>query len=331
MQQRQLGNQGLSVSAVGYGAMVLEGYYGGIEWQESIKTVQQALDLGVNFIDSSDAYGGGKNEEMIGQAIAGRRQEVILATKFGIVFEPQWSATEVPTNWGYSLNINGTPEYARHTIDQSLKRLNTDYIDLWYIHFPDPSIAIEETVGAMAEAVHAGKVRYLGLSNVSGEQLRRANTIHPISAVQNEYSLFQRTPEADILPTAQALGVGFVPWSPLGAGFLSNFASGEMNQVPEGDFRNNNPRFQAENIQQNIDRFAPLRDIAEELKVSVAQLAIAWLLHQGKRIVPIPGTRKASRIAENAASTNIQLSAEHLAILNERFPSHLAIGKTLLG
>lgn len=331
MQQRTLGTQGLKVSAIGYGAMVLEGYYGGIDEAQSIATLRAALDQGVNFIDTADGYGGGQNETLVGKAIAGRREDVVLATKFGIVFEPGQTGSEVPTNWGYSLTINGKPDYVRHSLDQSLKRLNTDRIDLWYLHFPDPNVPIEDTVGAMAEAVQQGKVRHLGLSNVTGDQLRRAERVHPIAAVQNEYSLFQRLPEADVLPVTKELGVGFVPWSPLGAGFLSSFAAGQIEAVPEGDFRNNNPRFQSGNLQANLDRFAPVRGIAENLGITPAQLALAWLLHQGEQIVPIPGTRQAARIAENAAAANVHLSADHLAQIDTRFPAGLAQGKTLLG
>jgi aryl-alcohol dehydrogenase-like predicted oxidoreductase len=321
----------LTVSAIGYGAMVLEGYYGGVEADDAVRTMQHAIDVGINFIDTSDAYGGGANEQLVAQAIAGRREQVVLATKFGIVFEPQFSGTRFETNWdGNVLTLNGRPEYVRHALEGSLKRLNTDYIDLWYAHFPDPSTPIEETVGAMAEAVQAGKVRHLALSNVTGEQLRRAHAVHPIAAVQNEYSLFNRNAEADILPTAKELGVGFVPWSPLGAGFLSNFAAGAEQTLAENDFRNYNPRFQGDNLRQNMDRFAPLRDIAAQVNATPAQLALAWLLHQGEQIVPIPGTRKPARIDENAGAANITLGSEHLAEMERLFPAGLALGKTLI-
>jgi aryl-alcohol dehydrogenase-like predicted oxidoreductase len=329
MQQRNLG--GLQVSAIGYGAMVLEGYYGGVGEAEAVQTLQHALDIGMNFIDTSDAYGGGANESLIAKAIAGRRDDAVIATKFGIVFDPNETGTSFPTNWdGNVLTLNGRPEYLHRALEGSLKRLNVEKIDLWYAHYPDPVLPIEETVGAMAEAVHAGKVGYLGLSNVTGEQLRRAHAVHPIAAVQNEYSLFQRLAENDILPVCKELGVGFVPWSPLGAGFLSNFAAGQMEAVPEGDFRQRNPRFQGENLQQNRDRFAPLRSLADELNVSTAQLALAWLLHQGEGIVPIPGTRKPARIDENAAATQIQITPDQLEEIDRLFPVGLAAGKTLL-
>ena len=331
MQRRTLGRNNLNVYAIGYGSMLLEVYYGGIDEAESIATLRAAVDHGVNFIDTADAYGSGQNETLVGKAIAGRRDEVVLATKFGIVFETGQTGSEMPTNWGYSLTINGRPDYVRHCLDQSLKRLNTDTIDLWYAHFPDPNVPIEETVGAMAEAVQVGKVRHLGLSNVNGDQLRRANAVHPIAAVQNEYSLFQRLTESDVLPVTKELGVGFVPWSPLGAGFLSGFASGQIESVPEGDFRNNNPRFQAANLQANVDRFAPVRGIATSLGITPAQLALAWLLHQGEQVVPIPGTRKAARIDENAAAASVHLSADHLAQMDALFPAGLAQGQTLMG
>jgi aryl-alcohol dehydrogenase-like predicted oxidoreductase len=312
--------------------MVLEGYYGGVEPVEAVTTLQHAIDTGIRFIDTSDAYGGGANERLLARALGGRRDQVVLATKFGIVFDPGESGTSFSTNWdGNVLTLNGKPEYLQRALEGSLKRLDVEVIDLWYAHFPDPATPIEETVGAMAQAVAAGKVRYLGLSNVTGEQLQRAHAVHPISAVQNEYSLFQRMAETDVLPTCKRLGVGFVPWSPLGAGFLSNFASGQMEAVPEGDFRQRNPRFQAENLQQNRDRFAPLRDMAETLQVSTAQLALAWLLHQYEQLVPIPGTRKPARIDENAAAADITLSAEQLAEIDRLFPAGLASGKTLIG
>ncbi len=329
MQQRQLGNH-LKTSAIGYGAMVLEGYYGGIEREASIQTMQFAIANGVNLIDTADAYGNGHNETLVGQAIQGRRDQVVLATKFGIVFEADVDGSEVPTNWGYSLKINGQPAYVRRAIDGSLKRLNTDYIDLWYAHFPDPNVPIEETVGAMAEAVMQGKVRHLGLSNVTGEQLRRAHRVHPIAAVQNEYSLFQRNAEADVLAATKELGVGFVPWSPLGAGFLSSFAGNESQALAADDFRNNNPRFQGANLRENQDRFAPLRQLADELGITPAQLALAWLLHQDDQIVPIPGTRKTTRILENAGAAAVHLTVDHLQWIEQRFPPGLALGKTLM-
>jgi aryl-alcohol dehydrogenase-like predicted oxidoreductase len=310
--------------------MALAGYYGDVRDDDAVDTIRHAIDTGMSFIDTADAYNNGQNEQLVGRAIAGRRSEVVLATKFGIVFEAGKTGTELPTNWGYSLTINTSPEYMQDALDASLKRLNTDYIDLWYAHYLQPDVPVEEIVGAMARAVTAGKVRYLALSNVTGEQLRRAHAVHPIAAVQNEYSLFQRNAEQDILPVTRELRVGFVPWSPLGAGFLSNFASGEMQSLDGSDFRNNNPRFQEANLKQNLDRFAPLREIAATLNITPAQLALAWLLHQGEQIVPIPGTRKAHRIDENAAAASVRLTPEQLADIEQRFPAGLAVGKTLL-
>jgi aryl-alcohol dehydrogenase-like predicted oxidoreductase len=324
-QLRQLGAAGPKVSPLGYGAMVLEGYYGDVDDAAAIATIRAALDLGVTLIDTADAYGGGHNERLVGAALQGRgREGVTLATKFGIVFDGT-PATELPTGWGYSLQINGRPEYVRKSLDRSLAALGVEHIDLWYAHYPDPAVPIEETVGAMAEAVQAGKVRFLGLSNVSGEQLRRAHAAHPISAVQNEYSLWRREAEVELFPTLRELGVGFVPWSPLGAGFLAGTTS-----VGAGDFRNNNPRFTGENGQQNADRFAPLHELARELGVSPAQLALAWVLHQGDDVVPIPGTRKPERIAENLAAAQVQLAPEALARIEAIAPRGVAVGGTLI-
>jgi aryl-alcohol dehydrogenase-like predicted oxidoreductase len=305
--------------------MVLEGYYGGIDDAAGVATIKAALDLGVTLLDTADAYGNGHNERLVGEALRGvARAGVTLATKFGIVFDGT-PATELPTGWGYSLQINGRPEYARKSLQRSLQTLGVDYIDLWYAHYPDPAVPIEETVGAMAEAVRAGTVRCLGLSNVSAEQVRRAHAVHPIAAVQNEFSLWRREAEEELLPTLRELGIGFVPWSPLGAGFLAGTTS-----VNADDFRANNPRFTGENRQQNADRFAPLHAMAEELGISSAQLALAWVLHQGENIVPIPGTRKPERIAENLAAAQVQLSPDVLARIEEVAPRGAAVGGTLI-
>jgi aryl-alcohol dehydrogenase-like predicted oxidoreductase len=323
--QRRLGMHGPLVSPLGYGAMVLEGYYGGVEDEAAVATIRAALDLGVTLIDTADAYGNGHNERLVGAALQGRdRASVVLATKFGIVFDGT-PATELPTGWGYSLQINGRPDYAHKSLARSLQTLGVDYIDLWYAHYPDPQVPIEETVGAMAQAVQAGTVRYLGLSNVSAEQVRRAQAVHPIAAVQNEYSLWRREAETELLPTLRELGIGFVPWSPLGAGFLAGTTS-----VGSDDFRANNPRFTGENRQQNVDRFAPLHEIAHELGISPAQLALAWVLHQGDDVVPIPGTRKPERIAENLAAAQVQLTPELRARIDVIAPRGAAVGKTLL-
>lgn len=326
MQHRNLGNNGPLVSAIGYGAMVLvHGMYGKVEDTQSVKTIQHAIDSGINFIDTADAYGNGHNEQLVGQAIKNRRDKVVLATKFGIVFDPEETSTPVTTNWNV-LPINGKPEYVRKAIDGSLSRLGVDYVDLWYAHFPDPNTPIEDTVAAMAESVQAGKVKYLGLSNVTAEQLRRANAVHPITAVQFEYSLWSRDVETDLLPTIRELGVGFVPWAPLGSGFLT----GTVKSVEKDDFRNFNPRYQDENLKVNQDRFSPIREMAEELNVTPAQLALAWLLHQDKHIVPIPGSRNPVHIDSNATAAEITLTPEQLKKLDSLAPRGFAAGKSLL-
>ncbi|NJN65583.1 MAG: aldo/keto reductase [Chloroflexaceae bacterium] len=319
MQRRKLGP--LEVSAIGYGAMGLEGYYGSIGQADAIETIRHALDCGITLLDTADAYGDGHNEALLAQAINGRnRDAIVIATKFGIVFDPDERGTSLTTGWGFSLNINGRPEYAQRALDASLKRLGVEYIDLWYLHYPDPATPIQETVGAMAEQVHAGKVRYLGLSNVTAEQVRHAHEVHPISAVQYEYSLWRREAEQTLLPTTRDLGIGCVAWGPLGTGFLAG-----MTRVAEDDFRYHNPRYQGENRQHNEERFAPLSDMAKELGITAAQLALAWLLHQGSNIVPIPGTRQAARVEENAAAVEIVLTPEHLARIDQLAPAGLHV------
>jgi aryl-alcohol dehydrogenase-like predicted oxidoreductase len=327
MKYRTLGTHGLQVSAIGYGAMVLvQGMYGDVEEEQSIRTIQHALDVGITMIDTSDAYGAdGHNERLVGRAVAGRRDQAVIATKFGYALSPDEDGTPIQTNWDIAPRVNGRPEVAKQRIDDSLRRLGVEMIDLWYLHFPDPAVPIEDTVGAMADAVNAGKVRYLGLSNVDAEQIRRAHAVHPISAVQNEYSLWTRNVEVDILPTLRELGIGLVPWAPLGSGFLS----GQVTNVDQNDFRSRHPRYQAENLRQNVDRFAPLRALAEELNITPAQLALAWLLHQGSDIVPIPGTRKPEHIDSNAAAVDVVLTPEHLARIAEAAPLGLAAGKSL--
>lgn len=324
--QRKLGRDGPLVSAIGYGAMGLEGYYGVAEEKDALATIQHALDTGTNFIDTADAYGNGHNEELIARAVAERRKEAFIATKFGIVFEPDQQGTEVPTGWGFSLNINGTPDYARQALDRSLHRLGAENIDLWYLHYPDPATPIEQTVGAMSEAVNEGKVRFLGLSNVTADQVRRAHSVHPIAAVQYEYSLWRREAETELLPTLRELGIALVPWSPLGAGFLT----GTIENLEPDDFRNNNPRYQGDNFQTNKERFAPLMQMAEELACTPAQLALAWLLHQGEDIVPIPGTRRPNRVSENSAAAEIELNAETVDRISALAAPGLAQGQTLV-
>lgn len=328
MQHRRLGTNGPRVSAIGYGAMVLvHGMYGDVDDDRSVATLRHALDAGITLIDTSDAYGeDGHNERLVARAIAGRRDDVTVATKFGYVLDPAAPGTPIQTNWDIAPRVSGRPEFVRQQIDGSLKRLDVDHIDLWYLHFPDPATPIAETVGAMAEAVQAGKARYLGLCNVNAEQVRRAHAVHPISAVQNEYSLWTRDAEAEVLPTCRELGVGFVPWAPLGSGFLS----GQVTNVAADDFRSRHPRFRSENLQQNVDRFAPLRELADEIGITPAQLALAWLLHQGDDIVPIPGSRQPAHIDSNIAAVDVVLSAEQLARIDQLAPAGLAAGKALL-
>lgn len=324
--KRTLGINGPEVGAIGYGAMVLEGYYGQASEQESIHTIQHALDVGMTLIDSADAYGNGHSEKLIGQAIRGRRAQAFVATKFGIVFEAHETGTALPTGWGFVLPINGTAAYVQKAVDASLERLGTDVIDLYYAHFPDPATPIEETVTAMAEAVRAGKVRYLGLCNVTADEVRRAHSVHPITVVQYEYSLWRREVETMLLPTLRELGIGLVPWSPLGSGFLT----GTVTDIASNDFRQNNPKFSPDNLQKNIDRFAPLKTIAAELAVTPAQLALAWLLHQGRDIVPIPGTRKVMHIDENVKSASVVLDDATLKQIDDLVPLGSATGKTLV-
>jgi aryl-alcohol dehydrogenase-like predicted oxidoreductase len=325
-QLRKLGGSGPFVSAIGYGAMGLEGFYGGTEEANAVAVVRHAVDVGCTFIDSADAYGNGHNEQLVGRALKGRRSEAFVATKFGIVFETDQTGSELPTGWGFSLTINGRPDYTRRAIEQSLKRLDMDYIDLLYLHYPDPNVPIEETVGAMAEAVREGKVRYLGLSNVTAEQVRRAHAVHPVSVVQYEYSLWRREVETELLPTLRELEIALVPWSPLGAGFLT----GTVDSLAADDFRNNNPRFQGENLAANRDRFAPLMDLAEQIGVTPAQLSLAWLLHQGDDIVPIPGTRKRERVTENAGAADIVLTPEIMERISGLAAPGTAMGQPLL-
>ena len=326
IEKRQLGRNGPAVGCLGYGAMVLEGYYGTSDDEQAIRTIHRALEVGLNMIDSADAYGNGHNETLVGRAIAGRRSEAFVATKFGIVFDEDESGTDLPTNWGFSLKINGKPDYVRKALTASLKRLGVDTIDLWYAHYADPATPIEETVGAMAEAVQTGKVRYLGLSNVTAEQIRRAHKVHPISAVQYEYSLWRREAETDLLPTLRELGIALVGWSPLGSGFLT----GTVNSLDKNDFRQNNPRYAGENLASNRDRFAPFMAVAQELGITSAQLALAWLLHQGQDIVPIPGTRRAERIDENSNAASVRLDAKTLQRINDLAQPGLAEGATLV-
>lgn len=322
---RQLGNGGPLVGALGYGAMVLEGYYGASDDDEAIRTIHRALDAGVTMIDSADAYGNGRNEGLVGRAVRGRR-DAFVASKFGIVFEPTETGTDLPTGWGFSLKINGRPDYAKRALDASLSRLGVDALDLWYLHYPDPATPIEDTVGAMASAVRDGKVRHIGLSNVTAEQVRRAHAVHPIATVQYEYSLWRREAETLLLPTLRELGIALVAWSPLGAGFLT----GTVNSLGANDFRQHNPRFAGANLATNAGRYAPLLQLASELSITPAQLALAWLMHQGEDVIPIPGTRRAEHIEENARASTIQLDENRLRQIDALAQPGLAEGRTLV-
>jgi aryl-alcohol dehydrogenase-like predicted oxidoreductase len=301
--------------------MALTGCYGAVGEAQSIGAIRHALDAGINFIDTADAYAGGQNEEVVGRALAGRRREVLLATKFGVVFEDGVSGTPLTVNESIHLRINGTAQYVRQAIDRSLQRLDTDVVDLWYAHYLDPATPVEVTVGAMAEQVAKGKVRWLGLSNVTAEQLRRANGIHPITAVQGEYSLFNRQAEAGLLAAARELGAGFVAWAPLGRGFLS----GSVSRVGADDFRSNLQPFQAGRLAANNARFAPVWALAAEIGITPAQLALAWLLHRGESIVPIPGTRHPRHIEQNASAAEFRLDDALLAQLDRLAPAGLAV------
>lgn len=301
MKTRKLGTQGLTVSELGLGCMGMSEFYGTIDEAESIATIHRALDIGVTFLDTADMYGIGANEKLVGKAIKDRRDRVILATKFGI------DRTQ-PAEPG-NININGSPEYVRKACNASLSRLGIDYIDLYYQHRVDPKVPIEETVGAMAELVKQGKVRYLGLSEASAQTIRRAHTVHPITALQTEYSLWSRDPEDEILPAVRELGIGFVAYSPLGRGFLSGTITSPEDFAPD-DYRRNSPRFQGENFYKNLQLVDRVKEIAAEKEATPGQLALAWLLAQGDDIVPIPGTKRRTYLEENVAAVNITLSKE---------------------
>jgi aryl-alcohol dehydrogenase-like predicted oxidoreductase len=316
MRNRKLGQQGLIASAQGLGCMGMSEFYGQADEGEAIATIHRALELGVNFLDTADMYGPFTNEKLVGRAIADRRDQVVLATKFGNQRGPN----------GERLGINGRPEYVHEACDASLERLGVDTIDLYYQHRVDFDVPIEETVGAMKELVEAGKVRYLGLSEASPATIRRAHEVHPISALQTEYSLWTRDPEEEILPTVRELGIGFVPYSPLGRGFLTRrFQSPD--DLPEGDFRKDNPRFQGENFRRNMELVDRVEQIASEKGVKPGQLALAWVMAQGDDIVPIPGTKRREYLEENVAAVDIELSEDDLRQIHEVFPVGAAAGE----
>ena len=315
MEKRTLG-QGLEVSAIGLGCMGMSEFYGARDEQEALETIHRALDLGVTFLDTADMYGPFTNEKLVARAISGRRDEVQLATKFG----------NVRGENGEWLGIRGDADYVRQACEASLARLGVDHIDLYYQHRVDKSTEIEETVGTMAELVEAGKVRHIGLSEASSETIRRAHAVHPVTALQTEYSLWTRDPEDGIFPTVRELGIGFVAYSPLGRGFLSGRVTSPDDLDPD-DFRRRNPRFQGENFDRNLELVERVREIAEEKDVTPAQLALAWVLRQGDDIVPIPGTKRARYLEENARAAEVELSDEDLARIEDAFPKGATSGE----
>ncbi|PZP63776.1 MAG: aldo/keto reductase [Pseudoxanthomonas spadix] len=317
MKTRTLGRNGPTVSALGLGCMGMSDFYGARDDATSIATIHRALDLGVTLLDTADMYGPHTNEELVGKAIRGRREAVFVATKFGIVRDPANPQAR---------GINGRPAYVRASIEGSLRRLGTDHVDLYYQHRVDPTVPIEDTVGAMARLVEEGKVRYLGLSEAAPETLRRAHAVHPITALQTEYSLWTRDPEENgVLATVRELGVGFVPYSPLGRGFLSG-AIKRPEDFDADDFRRHNPRFQGENFARNLALVDKVRALAEAKGVSASQLALAWVLAQGEDLVPIPGTRRIANLEENLGAIDLVLDAADLAAIDAVFPIGAAAG-----
>jgi aryl-alcohol dehydrogenase-like predicted oxidoreductase len=312
---RTLGSDDLEVSALGLGCMGMSEFYGTRNDDEAIATIKRFLDLGGNFVDTADMYGPFTNEQLVGRAISGRRDDVVLATKFGNVRGPD----------GERLGIRGDPDYVRRCCDASLGRLRVDHIDLYYQHRVDREIPIEETVGAMGDLVQAGKVRYLGMSEAAPATIRRAHDTHPITALQTEYSLWSRDPEAEILPTLRELGIGFVAYSPLGRGFLSGRIQ-SLDDLDEDDFRRNHPRFQGENFTRNLELVEQVHELAATKDVTPAQLALAWVLHRGDDIVPIPGTKRVAYLEENVAALEVELTEDDLRRLEEAFPVGVTAG-----